>query len=46
MRAKAESLLVQLTVVVMNSLRVVLLAGADFPANSHRQTLAVVEALI
>ena len=44
--AEAESLLVQLTVVVMNSLRVVLLARADFPVNSDRQTLSVVEALI
>lgn len=34
---EAESLLVQLTVVVMNSLRAVLLAGVDFPVNSHRK---------
>lgn len=45
-RAKAESLLVQLTVVVMNSLRAVLLASADFLVNSRRQRLSVVEALI
>jgi len=37
---------VQLTVVVMNSLRAVLLAVPDFPVNSCRRNLNIVEALI